>query len=148
MIQAWTMSTLAAVFLLWGLICTCSSTSTGSSPGQKDNYRTTSQGMEMLSHGTESERAVIKIRPGIWITSCSNQLRDSLLHNSPLGLVKLTCAKDPVLINGKETLVKVDELQIQIVSTHIHRANSAREEMLDDFISTLYSARRWKIFTA
>lgn len=74
--------TLAVVSLLWGLICTCSSTfSTGPSPGQKDNCRTTSQSMEMLNHGTESERVVIKIRPGAWVTSCSNQPRDSLLHN-------------------------------------------------------------------
>ena len=58
--------------------------------------------MEMLSRGTESERVVIKIRPGTSVTSYSNQLKDPLLHNSPLEFVELMCAKDTVLTNGKE----------------------------------------------
>lgn len=72
---------------------------------KRDNSGTTSQNIDRFSHGTGSERVVIKITLGTQETSCSNQLRDSLLHKSPLELAKLVCAKDTVPTNGKGSLV-------------------------------------------
>lgn len=73
------------------------------SPGQKDNCKTTSQ----FSHGAGIERVVIKIRSGTSVTLCLTHLKDSLLHNCPLELVKLMCAKDIVVTNGRDNLVQL-----------------------------------------
>ena len=95
--------------------------------------RTTSPSTEMLSHGTRSERVVIKSLPGTSLASCSNQLKDSLLQWIRENYVcKRYCSHQW----QRHSLVQVDEIQIQIVSTNTHTTYNMKE-MLHDYISSL-----------